>query len=244
MKIAIVTIFPEMFDTLGFGVIGKALLNKHVDIRFYNPRDFTADRHRRVDDKPYGGGPGMVMKVEPIRNAVKAAKKDLKIEAKTIYVSPQGQRLDQPYVNKLASRPGLIFIAGRYEGIDERVIQYDVDEEISIGDYVLTGGELPIMVVLDALIRRLPNVLGDEQSAEQDSFSEGLLDYPHYTRPESIDGQKVPDILLNGNHLAIEDWRKKQSILQTLKKRPDLIKKKSQADFTNVNEIVPDSNDD
>ena len=190
----------------------------------WNPRDFTHDKHRTVDDRPYGGGPGMLMMVQPLRDAIMAAKAAAGGDAKVIYLSPQGRRLDQPGVEELSTSEKLILICGRYEGIDERIIQSLVDEEWSIGDYVLSGGELPAMTLIDAVSRLVPGVLGKMASAEQDSFSEGLLDCPHYTRPECLDGESVPSVLLSGNHENIKRWRAEQSLIRTFIRRPDLIK--------------------
>jgi len=228
MNFAIVTLFPEMFAALTeYGVVGRAFREGLVTLRCWNPRDFTTDKHQTVDDRPYGGGPGMVMRVEPLAAAVDAAKQKLP-DAKVVYLSPQGKRLDQNAVKVFAQSRPLILIAGRYEGVDERFIQQYVDEEWSIGDYVLSGGELAAMVLIDAVVRNLPGVLGHELSAVQDSFSEGLLDYPHYTRPETFcnakgEEQKVPDVLLSGNHEMIRRWRHEQSLARTMERRSDLL---------------------
>ena len=228
MKFAVVTLFPEMFAALTeYGVVGRAFREGLSSLVCWNPRDFTTDKHQTVDDRPYGGGPGMVMRVEPLAAAVAAAKRQLP-EAKVIYLSPQGKRLDQAAVTEFASRHALILVAGRYEGVDERFIQNYVDEEWSIGDYVLSGGELAAMVLIDATVRHLPGVLGHELSAAQDSFSEGLLDYPHYTRPETFvnaEGEvhKVPEVLLSGNHEVIRRWRHQQSLARTSERRSDLL---------------------
>ena len=217
-----------MFDALTCGgITGRAIDSGLLHLGLWNPRDYTHDRHRTVDDRPYGGGPGMVMRVAPLQEALSAAKQSLSqkgiTSVKVIYLTPQGRRLDQAAVKELAQRPGFILISGRYEGIDERFLQTQVDEECSIGDFVLSGGELAAMVTIDAVARMLPGVLGHDQSAEQDSFMNGLLDYPHYTRPESIDGLVVPDVLLSGDHAAIERWRLKQALGKTWLKRPDLL---------------------
>ncbi len=217
-----------MFDALTCGgITSRAIDNGLLELGLWNPRDYTHDRHRTVDDRPYGGGPGMVMRVAPLQAALTAAKQSLTQKGITagqvIYLTPQGRRLDQSAVKELAQRPGFILISGRYEGIDERFLQTEVDEEWSIGDFVLSGGELAAMVTIDAVARMLPGVLGHEQSAEQDSFMNGLLDYPHYTRPESIDGLMVPDVLLSGDHAAIAKWRLKQALGKTWLKRPDLL---------------------
>lgn len=223
MRFDVVTIFPEMVQAaLRDGVVGRALQQGRVELRCWNPRDFAPDKYRRVDDRPFGGGPGMVMKPEPLLAAVAAAKSG-QPDAKVIYLSPQGRLLDQKAVESLARDAGLILIAGRYEGIDERVMQSVVDEEWSIGDYVLSGGELPALVLIDAVSRLLPGTLGHADSARQDSFSEGLLDYPHYTRPENLQDQRVPDVLLSGDHARIACWRLKQSLGRTWERRPELL---------------------
>ncbi len=233
-RIAIITLFPEMFSAITeSGITRRAFSENLLSLRCFNPREYTADKHQTVDDRPYGGGPGMVMRVEPLTAALSAAKKWISSEcfgsentAKVIYLSPQGRKLDQSGVDTLTKYENIIFIAGRYEGIDERMIELYVDEEWSIGDYVLSGGELPAMVILDALIRKTPGALGDAASAEQDSFEGGLLDCPHYTRPEVINGLRVPDVLLSGDHGKIAEWRKQQSHLRTESRRPDLLKEK------------------
>jgi len=224
MKIALITLFPEMFSALtDYGISGRAIKNGLVQCNSFNPRDFTEDRHQTVDDRPYGGGPGMVMMIEPLRKAISAAKDWAGDDALVVYLSPQGQVLGQQAVNRFATQQSLILIAGRYEGIDERLIALEIDEEWSIGDYVLSGGELPAMVLMDALIRQLPGALGHSDSAGQDSFAEGLLDCPHYTRPEDYQGQVVPEVLLSGNHEKIRRWRLQQSLLRTQQRRPDLL---------------------
>jgi len=222
----IVTLFPEMFEAVTrFGVTGRAVRNGLMDVSCWNPRDFAHDRHRTVDDRPYGGGPGMLMKVQPLRDAIAAAKEQAKGRVKVIYLSPQGRRLDQAGVSELAAADSLILVAGRYEGIDERLIRAEIDEEWSLGDFVLSGGELPAMVVVDAVSRMLPGVLGHADSAVEDSFFDGLLDCPHYTRPEVLDGMTVPDVLLSGNHEHIRRWRLKQQLGRTWERRPDLLDK-------------------
>jgi len=227
MKFDVVTLFPEMVESVAsVGVLGRAVKNGQIQLNSWNPRDYTQDRHRTVDDRPYGGGPGMLMKVEPLKAAIEDAKKSAavnNVQSKVIYMSPQGKPVTQQDVQALAEQPGLILIAGRYEGIDERIIESYVDEEWSIGDYVLSGGELPALVLIDAVARMLPGVLGDEKSAQQDSFMQGFLDCPHYTRPEEIDGRSVPDVLLSGNHRDIDEWRLKQSLGRTWLRRPDLL---------------------
>jgi len=226
LRVAVVTLFPEMFDAISeYGVSGRAIKQGLVELGFYNPRGFTSDRHQTVDDRPYGGGPGMLMMIQPLRDAIDAAKAWAGAEAKVIYLSPQGQTLSQQGATELAAGSNLVLVAGRYEGIDERLIRSHVDAEISIGDYVLSGGELAAMVLMDAVVRLLPGALGHAQSAQQDSFSEGLLDCPHYTRPEIHDGQKVPDVLLSGNHEKIRRWRLQQALGRTWQRRPDLLDK-------------------
>ncbi len=227
MKIAVVTLFPEMLAAVrDNGITGRAVTRGQLEIQCWNPRDFTADRHKTVDDRPYGGGPGMLMKVQPLRDAVDAARQWTG-DARVLYLSPQGQVFDQSAATQMAQRGNLILIAGRYEGIDERLIQAVVDEEWSIGDYVLSGGELPAMVLIDAVTRLLPGVLGDAQSAVEDSFSDGLLDHPHYTRPEVLDGEAVPAILLSGDHEKIRRWRLQQALGRTWLRRPDLLQSKN-----------------
>lgn len=223
MHIGVITLFPEMFDAvIDCGITSRAVDSGLLKVDCWNPRTFTSDRHQTVDDRPYGGGPGMVMKIEPLRAAISAARKELP-QAKVIYLSPQGRQFDQRGAEELVKREQLILIAGRYEGIDERVIETEVDEEWSIGDYVLSGGELAAMVMIDAVTRLLPGALGDEQSAQQDSFTDGLLDCPHYTRPEEYEGRRVPDVLVSGNHELIRRWRLKQSLGRTWLRRPELL---------------------
>lgn len=224
MWIGVISLFPEMFRAITeHGVTGRAVKSGLLQIECWNPRDFTHDKHRTVDDRPYGGGPGMLMMVQPLRDAIHAAKQAAGDGAKVIYLSPQGRKLTQAGVTELAKNQKLILVAGRYEGIDERVIQTEVDEEWSIGDYVLSGGELPAMTLIDAVSRLVPGVLGDQASAEQDSFTDGLLDHPHYTRPEVLDGLTVPEALTSGNHEVIRRWRLKQSLGRTWQRRPELI---------------------
>ncbi|PSJ42665.1 tRNA (guanosine(37)-N1)-methyltransferase TrmD [Zobellella endophytica] len=224
MWIGVVSLFPEMFRAVSdYGVTGRAVNDGLLTFECWNPRDFTRDRHRTVDDRPYGGGPGMLMMVQPLRDAIAAARAAAGEGAKVIYLSPQGRKLDQQGVTELAREEKLILVAGRYEGVDERVIQADVDEEWSVGDYVLSGGELPAMVLIDAVARLVPGVLGDMASAEQDSFSEGLLDHPHYTRPEQLAGMTVPKVLLSGNHAEVARWRMQQSLGRTWLRRPELL---------------------
>ncbi|GJA31608.1 tRNA (guanosine(37)-N1)-methyltransferase TrmD [Aeromonas caviae] len=224
MWIGVISLFPEMFRAITeHGVTGRAVKSGLLQIECWNPRDFTHDKHRTVDDRPYGGGPGMLMMVQPLRDAIHAAKQAAGDGTKVIYLSPQGRKLTQAGVTELATNQKLILVAGRYEGIDERVIQTEVDEEWSIGDYVLSGGELPAMTLIDAVSRLVPGVLGDQASAEQDSFTDGLLDHPHYTRPEVLDGLTVPEALTSGNHEVIRRWRLKQSLGRTWQRRPELI---------------------
>lgn len=227
MQIDIITLFPEMFQALNYGIVGRAQTQKIITLSYWNPRDFTQDRHRTVDDRPYGGGPGMLMKVQPLQDAIHAAKKASILPTKVAYLSPQGRPFDQAAARELAQRPRLILVAGRYEGVDERLLQTEIDEQWSIGDYVLSGGEIPAMSMIDAITRLLPGALGDEESAQYDSFSGYLLDHPHYTRPEEINDLKVPTVLLSGNHAAIQRWRLKQALGKTWLLRPDLLKKHS-----------------
>lgn len=223
LRVAVVTIFPEMFDALtGFGVSGRAVREGLIELKCWNPRDYASDRHRSVDDRPYGGGPGMVMSAPPLCAAIRAARGELGAQARVIYLSPQGVALRQQRVEALAQGGPLVLLAGRYEGVDERVIESEVDEEISLGDYVLSGGELPAMVLLDAMIRLLPGALGHDESARQDSFAQGLLDCPHYTRPEVFEGRTVPAVLLSGDHERIRAWRLERSRERTVQRRPDL----------------------
>jgi tRNA (guanine37-N1)-methyltransferase len=224
MRIEVISLFPEMFTAITeSGVTGRAIRNGLIDFQTWNPREFTSDKHRTVDDRPYGGGPGMLMMVQPLRDAIKAAKQSAGENAHVIYLSPQGRKLDQAGVRELSTHKSLVLIAGRYEGIDERLIESDIDEEWSIGDFVLTGGELPAMTLIDAVARFIPGVLGHNQSAEQDSFSDGLLDCPHYTRPEVLDDKSVPKVLLSGNHEHIRQWRMQQSLERTWTRRPELL---------------------
>ena len=228
MQIDAITLFPEMFDSIArFGVSQRALDLGIWGFQAWNPRDFTHDNYRRVDDRPYGGGPGMVMQIEPLAQSIAAARaRQAQAGAErshVIYLSPQGRPLTHAKAAQLSQQPGLILLCGRYEGVDERLIQREVDEEISIGDYVLSGGELPSMVLMDAVVRLLPGVLNDVQSAYEDSFVDGLLDCPHYTRPEDYQGMRVPDVLLSGNHALIAKWRLKQALGRTMQRRPDLL---------------------
>jgi tRNA (guanine37-N1)-methyltransferase len=224
MQAGIVTLFPGMFGALSeHGITGRAVAKGLVQLRYWNPRDYASDRHRTVDDRPYGGGPGMLMKTGPVSDAIRAAKAALPPATKVLYLSPQGRPLTQARVNQLAERDSMILLCGRYEGIDERVLQTLVDEEVSLGDFVLSGGELAAMALLDAVIRLLPGALGDAGSAVEDSFSDGLLDHPQYTRPERFEGREVPEVLLSGDHARIARWRLKQRLGATWRKRPDLL---------------------
>lgn len=224
LKLAVVSLFPEMFEAVTkYGITGRAVKQGLVAVQCWNPRDFAHDRHSTVDDRPYGGGPGMLMKVQPLRDAIGAAKAWAGEQAPVIYLSPQGRVLNQTGVQQLATYPNMVLVAGRYEGIDERLLETVIDEEWSIGDYVLSGGELPAMVMIDAITRLLPGALGHAQSAEQDSFTEGLLDCPHYTRPEVFEGREVPEVLLSGDHDRIRRWRLKESLGRTWLRRPDLL---------------------
>jgi len=223
MRIDVITLFPELVvSVIQHGVVSRAAEKGLVELKLWNPRDFTQDKHRTVDDRPYGGGPGMLMKVEPLQACIHAAKQENPL-AKLVYLSPQGKLLKQNLINQAVEQENLILLCGRYEGIDERLIQLEVDEEWSIGDYVISGGELAAMVCIDAITRQIPGALGHQDSAEQDSFSTGLLDCPHYTRPELINGVKVLEVLLNGHHQLIQDWRDKQALGRTWIRRPDLL---------------------
>jgi tRNA (guanine37-N1)-methyltransferase len=223
MRFDVVTLFPGIFSAIaGCGVTGRAFSRGLARLVLWNPRDFTRDRHRRVDDRPYGGGPGMLMRVEPLRDAIRAARQEAP-DSRVAYLSPQGRLLDQAAMVALAAEPGWILVAGRYEGVDERLLVSEVDEEWSIGDYVLSGGELAAMVVMDAVVRLLPGALGHAESADQDSHMAGLLDCPHFTRPPALDGREVPEVLLSGNHAAIARWRLQQALGRTWLRRPDLL---------------------
>ncbi|SFM11795.1 tRNA (guanosine(37)-N1)-methyltransferase TrmD [Marinobacter zhejiangensis] len=227
MWIGAVSLFPEMFPAVtDIGVTGRAVRDGLLTFRCWNPREFTHDRHRTVDDRPYGGGPGMLMKIEPLRDAIRAAREAAPGNACVVYLSPQGEPLNQSVVESLAAADSLVLVAGRYEGVDERLIATEVDREVSLGDFVLSGGELAAMAVIDAVTRLIPGALGHAQSAEQDSFADGLLDCPHYTRPEVYEGQAVPDVLLSGHHDQIRRWRLKQSLRRTRERRPDLLEQR------------------
>jgi len=230
-KFDIVTLFPEMFDAVTkYGISSRALQKNIYAVQYWNPRDYTTDNHKTVDDRPYGGGPGMVMLIEPLEKAIGAARAmqaDQGVEPWVVHVSPAGKPLTHDKVMQLSKKPGLVLLASRYEGVDQRLIDAEVDEEISIGDYVLSGGELPAMVLMDAIIRQLPGSLGDSDSAIEDSFVDGLLDCPHYTRPEEYKGVKVPEVLMSGNHAKIKQWRLKMSLQRTRDRRPDLLAARS-----------------
>jgi tRNA (guanine37-N1)-methyltransferase len=226
MRIEVVTLFPEFVtQSLRIGVVGRALERGLASFAATSPREFATDVHRTVDDRPYGGGPGMVLKIEPTRAALRLAKSRLPPGSRSVYLAADGVTLTQAKAAELARLPGLLLLAGRYEGVDERLLELEIDERVSIGDYVLSGGELPALVVIDAIVRLLPGVLGDDESAQQDSFSTGLLDWPHYTRPEVYEGREVPAVLMGGNHAAIQRWRTKQALGTTWLKRPDLLAK-------------------
>ncbi len=227
LRIRVVTLFPALVEALAVGgITARAMERGLVSVRCFNPRDYSRDRHRRVDDRPYGGGPGMVMMAEPLGAATRAARDDAgRGEAvHTVYLTPQGARFDQARARALAERPALVLVCGRYEGVDERFVAAEVDEELSLGDFVLSGGELPAMAVIEAVTRLLPGALGHEDSAVEDSFSGALLDCPHYTRPEELDGRRVPEVLLSGDHEAIRRWRLEQALARTLQRRPDLVR--------------------
>jgi len=226
MQIAVVSIFPELVGQVGeYGVVGRAVERQLLALCCENPRDYAEDAHRTVDDRPYGGGPGMVLKFEPTAGAIRQAKDRLPAGSPVICLSPQGKVFDQDTARRLSDLQGFVLLAGRYEGIDERLIENEVDEELSLGDFVLSGGEIAAMAVIDAVARLLPGVLGDDESAAQDSFMDGLLDHPHYTRPESVDGHRVPAVLLSGDHARIARWRYKQALGRSFLRRPDLVKK-------------------
>lgn len=224
MKFAAVTLFPEMFDAITrFGISRRAFENGIVTLHTVNPRDFATNQYKTIDDRPFGGGPGMVMMPEPLEKAIAAARLSVGEDCQVVYLSPQGRPLTDALVRELATQPSLVLLCGRYEGVDERVIQRQVDCEVSIGDFVVSGGELPAMMLMDAILRTLPGVLNDAQSAEEDSFATGLLDCPHYTRPEHYAGMAVPEVLLSGNHERIRVWRLAESLKRTRERRPDLL---------------------
>ena len=222
--IRVVTLFPEMITTaMSFGVCGRAIRRGVIALGTIDPRDFADDPRRTVDDRPYGGGPGMVLKVEPFRAAILSARASLPAGSPVIFLSPQGRRFDQGVARELAELPGMALVAGRYEGFDERLIASEGDDEISLGDYVMSGGEIAAVAIIDAVVRLQPGVLGDEDSAEQDSFMDNLLDFPHFPRPETLDGMDVPPVLTGGNHEEIRRWRLKQALGRTYLRRPDLL---------------------
>lgn len=224
MHFEVVTLFPELIDLVTrFGVVGRGHEKGLLRLGTTDPREFASDPHRSVDDRPYGGGPGMVMRVEPLRSAIRAARDKLPAGSRTVFLSPQGRVFSQAVALEYRRLPGLVLVAGRYEGMDERLLCMEADESLTVGDYVLSGGEIPAMVVIDAVARLVPGVLGDENSAVEDSFSDGLLDCPHYTRPEVVEGLRVPPVLLSGDHEAIRRWRLKQSLGRTWRMRPDLL---------------------
>jgi tRNA (guanine37-N1)-methyltransferase len=224
VRFGVVTLFPDfVLDVTRFGVVGRGVEQGLIEVQCTNPRVYTTDAHRTVDDRPYGGGPGMVMKYEPLAAAIAAARENIAEAASVVCMSPQGRRFDQATAQRFAGLGGLVIIAGRYEGIDERLIEAEVDEELSLGDFVLSGGEIAAMAVIDAVARLVPGVLGDEASAANDSFGDGLLDHPHYTRPEVVDGRRVPQVLLSGDHDRIARWRRREALGRTYKRRPDLL---------------------
>ena len=225
MRIEVVTLFPRMIaGALEFGVVGRAVTRGLLSVGTEDPRTHTSDAHRTVDDRPYGGGPGMVMKAEPLLKAIRAAQARLPQDSLRVYLSAQGVPFTQRTAQELAQLPGVLLVAGRYEGVDERVVELGIDRELSVGDYVLSGGELPALLVIDALARLLPGALGDERSSEEESFAQGLLDWPHYTRPEVFEGRAVPPVLLSGDHADIRSWRLRQALLRTLQRRPELLR--------------------
>lgn len=232
-RIGVISLFPQMFDALNYGVTGRAIDNKLLTLLQWNLRDYATDKHKTVDDRPFGGGPGMVLKTKPLRGAIHDAKAKLGDNTLCIYLSPQGKVIDQQKIKKLVDSPRpLLLLAGRYEGIDERILDADIDEEWSIGDVVLSGGELAAMVFVDAFARLVPGALGCNESAEQDSFMDGLLDCPHYTRPAVTEqGECVPEVLMSGDHSAINTWRFKQALGRTYVKRPDMIKARGLSDY-------------
>jgi tRNA (guanine37-N1)-methyltransferase len=231
MRIAVVSLFPQMIrEALNVGVIGRALARGIFEVEYFDPRDYTADVHRTVDDRPYGGGPGMVLKVEPMRSAVRDAMGVVPPGSRRVYLGADGRRFEQGMAREAIGWSGLVLVAGRYEGVDERFIEQETDEQWSIGDYVLTGGELPVLVVIDALVRLMPGTLGSSESAQQESFSDGLVDWPHYTRPQGLDGHEVPAVLASGDHAAIHRWRLQQALGRTWLRRPELLERRGMSD--------------
>jgi tRNA (guanine37-N1)-methyltransferase len=231
MRIAVVSLFPQMIrEALNHGVIGRAQERGVFAVDCFDPRDYTRDAHRTVDDRPYGGGPGMVLMVEPVRSAVRAAAAQLPPGSRRVYLGADGRKFEQGMAREACRWPGLVLVAGRYEGLDERLIEHEIDEEWSIGDYVLSGGELPALVVIDAIVRLMPGALGSSESAQQESFSDGLVDWPHYTRPQALDGHAVPAVLASGDHAAIHRWRLQQALGRTWLRRPELLKLRGMSD--------------
>jgi tRNA (guanine37-N1)-methyltransferase len=231
MRIAVVTLFPVMIrEALAHGVVGRAVERGVLEVESFDPRDHATYAHRTVDDRSYGGGPGMVLKVEPLRSALRGALQSLPAGSRRVYLGADGRRFDQGLAREARGWPGLVLVAGRYEGVDERFIERETDEQWSIGDYVLSGGELPALVVIDAIARLMPGTLGSAESAEQESFSDGLVDWPHYTRPAAIDGQAVPAVLMSGDHAAIHRWRLQQALGRTWLRRPDLLERRGMSD--------------
>ncbi|GMW05667.1 MAG: tRNA (guanosine(37)-N1)-methyltransferase TrmD [Gammaproteobacteria bacterium] len=228
MQIRVVTLFPEMVAAgIGYGICGRALGRGLATVSMVNPRDYARDAHRTVDDRPYGGGPGMVLRYEPMRDALRAARAALPAGTRTLFLSPQGRRFDQELAREMASWGAMVLVAGRYEGFDERLIEAEADDEVSLGDFVMSGGEIAALAVIDAVVRLLPGALGDEASAEEDSFNGNLLDCPHYTRPEQVDGRAVPRVLLQGDHAAVRRWRLQQSLGRTYLRRQDLLARRT-----------------
>jgi tRNA (guanine37-N1)-methyltransferase len=227
MHIAVVTLFPEMIrEALAHGVVGRALERGVLEVGYFDPRNHATDVHRTVDDRPYGGGPGMVLKVEPLRSALRSALSALPQGSRRVYLGADGRRFEQGLAREACGWPGLVLVAGRYEGVDERFIERETDEQWSIGDYILSGGELPALVVIDAIARLLPGTLGSAESAAQESFGDGLVDWPHYTRPAAIDGLAVPAVLMSGDHAAIHRWRLQQALGRTWLRRPELLERR------------------
>ncbi len=228
LDIGVISLFPQMFEVLrAGGVTARALAAEFLTLKVWNPRDFTDDRHRTVDDRPYGGGPGMVMLVAPLKKAIESAGAALGADAHRVYLSPQGRRMTQHDVTALCEKKRLVLVCGRYEGVDERLVESAIDEELSLGDFVLSGGEIAAMALIDAMARLLPGALGHEDSAKEESFVDGLLDCPHYSRPEVVDGRQVPEVLLSGDHAAIRRWRLKQALGRTYIRRPELLEGRS-----------------
>jgi tRNA (guanine37-N1)-methyltransferase len=231
MRIAVVTLFPAMIrEALAHGVVGRAMERGVLEVEYFDPRDYATDVHRTVDDRPYGGGPGMVLKIEPLRSALRGAAAALPPGSRRVYLGADGLRFDQAMARRARDAVGLVLVAGRYEGVDERFIERETDEQWSIGDYVLSGGELPALVVIDAIARLIPGTLGRAESAEQESFSDGLLDWPHYTRPPAMEGQAVPAVLMSGDHAAIHRWRLRQALGRTWLRRPELLERRGMSD--------------